>query len=46
MDDLAFETALRELRADQVQGASQLARRCLDLLAQALNRCRQTRVPN
>ncbi|MCB1829760.1 MAG: translation initiation factor eIF-2B [Chromatiaceae bacterium] len=35
MDDLAFETALRELRADRVQGASQLARRCLDLLARS-----------
>ncbi len=33
MDDLAFETELNELRADRVQGASELARRCLDLLA-------------
>ena len=33
MDDSAFENALHELRTDRVQGASELARRCLDLLA-------------
>jgi len=35
MDDRAFETALNELRTDRVQGASELARCCLDLLAQS-----------
>ena len=35
MDDRAFETALHELRTDRVQGASELARRCLDLLARS-----------
>jgi len=35
MDDPAFETALHELRTDRVQGASELARRCLDLLARS-----------
>jgi translation initiation factor 2B subunit (eIF-2B alpha/beta/delta family) len=35
MDDLAFETALNELRTDRVQGASELARRCLVLLARS-----------
>jgi len=35
MDDPAFETALHELRTDRVQGASELARHCLDLLARS-----------
>lgn len=33
MDDPAFEAALHALRNDRVQGASELSRRCLDLLA-------------
>ncbi|MCB1850469.1 MAG: hypothetical protein KDI83_06745 [Gammaproteobacteria bacterium] len=33
MDASAFETAVQELHADRVRGASELARRCLDLLA-------------
>ena len=35
MDDRAFETALVEIRTDRLQGASELARRCLDLLVQS-----------
>jgi len=33
MEDPAFETALNELQTDRVRGASELARRCLGLLA-------------
>ena len=35
MDDAAFESGLNELRTDRVRGASELARRCLDLLARS-----------
>jgi len=35
MDDRTFETALNQVRTDRVQGASQLACRCLDLLARS-----------
>ena len=35
MDDQAFETALMEIRTDRLRGASELARRCLGLLAQS-----------
>lgn len=33
MDETSFETALEELHGDRVRGASELARRCLQLLA-------------